>query len=130
MPDTTVTHELLRAGQLALIDRFTAHEKQYREDTSKLFDKVDRAIDASYENRIHITTMQTNMSAMLENRAAQLTRFENMERRVDDLSRDGYVKQGQRSVWLSILNSRPVAWLAGVLVAAGAFLAGQGGMKP
>ena len=115
--DSTVTHEQLRAGQLALLERFDRHEQQFRDTTTKLFEKVDRAVDASNENRVQIAGLQSSMGMMLENRAQQLARFETVERKVEALQIDSNVNQGKRSVLAEILRSPFIAWVAAMMAA-------------
>lgn len=130
MPGEPITHEQLRAGQMALIDRFAAHENHFRETSAKLFEKVDKAIDASYENRIQIERVQSSIGSVVEGRTHHLSRLEKVEADVAGLVNTDNMHKGERGVWAAIIRSPLAAWFATIALAAWAFITQAGSVKP
>ena len=130
MPENAVTHEQLRAGQMALIDRFGEHEKHFRETSAKLFDRVDRAIEASHDNRVHIVSIQSDLRGIVSGRADHLSRLDKIEGSVADLKAEDYRRSGREGVLAAIVRSPFFAWCAAALLAIWAFVTNAGALKP
>ena len=127
MPDNAVTHEMLRAGQLALIDRFDAHEKRFGETTAKLFDKVDRAIEASHANALAISKIDAGLVRMADDRPGYVQELRDLRKDVDALKGEQHERKGERGVLAAIAKSPLIAWLFAVAGAVWALLkSGQG----
>ena len=118
MPDNQVTHEQLRAGQMALIDRFSAHEKHFHETTGLLFAKIDRTLDATHENHVFLTRIDGQVAGMQQSRDGHIARLVAVEGAVKGLEAAHNQNIGERGVWAALMRSPFVAWLA----AAGAVL--------
>ena len=130
MSETAVTHEQLRAGQMALIDRFGEHEKHFRETSAKLFDRVDRAIEASHDNRVHIVAIQSDLRGVVSGRADHLSRLDKIEGSVAELKAEGHRRAGREGVLAAIVRSPFFAYLVAGCVGIWAFVTNAAGMKP
>ena len=118
MPENNVTHEQLRAGQMALIGRFDEHQRVFHDTTSKLFDKLDKVIDANHDNHVYLTRIDGQVMGMQESRAGHIARLEDAEADIAKLMAINNRHEGERGVWAAIMRSPLFAWLA----AAGAVL--------
>jgi len=108
----SVTHETLRAGQMAMLERFDRHETHFREITTKLFDRAEVAILASHENKVALTEINGKVSALIENRAGHLDRLHDAEKAIRALQDSDTAERAERGVWAAIIRSPFVAWLA------------------
>ena len=130
MPDTAVTHEQLRAGQMALIDRFSSHEKQFHETTTRLFDKLDVAIDASHENKIALTKLDGQLVSMGESRESHIARLASAENAIKSLEAVNNRHDGERGVFAALLRSPFVGWLVAGFAFAWAAIKGAAAHVP
>ena len=112
MPDNAVTHETLRAGQMALIERFTNHETHFRETTGKLFDKLDKVIDDTHANHVYLTRIDGQVAGMQDSRAGHIARLEDAEADIATLIAINNRHEGERGVWAALMRSPLIAWLA------------------
>ena len=120
MTEKPVTHEQLGASMLALNGRFERHEKHFQEVTEKLFDKVDKAIEAAHSNSLQIATVQATFNSIMESRVDHVARLGKHETEIAELKLTNSRHDGERSVLSALLRSPLIGWLA----AAGAVLWG------
>ena len=112
MPDTAVTHEQLRAGQMALIERFTEHERHFRDVSIRLFDKLDQTVDAGHNNAIAITKLDGQVAEIVTSRHDFGVKLDKIENTVKDLVADGNRREGREGVIAAIMRSPFIAWFA------------------
>lgn len=124
MPDNAVTHEMLRAGQMALIERFDAHERRYQETTSALFAKMDRAIEASHANAVSIASVNATIGKILEDRPGYIQQMHDMRADIDSLQATRDLQTGERGVLAAIAKSPFIVGLLSAAATAWAFLHG------
>ena len=130
MPEHTVTHEQLRAGQMALIDRFDRHERQFESVTGKLFEKADIAADAAHRNSLALSEISGKVAVMFETRNGQIERLTNAESSIKVLEKAHNINQGERGVWAAIARNPAIAWLVTALAGAWAIITHAGAIKP
>ena len=125
-----VTHEQLHAGQMALIDRFTEHERRFSDVSAKLFSKVDLAIDAAHENKVFLTQIQGEVSLITDRGVTQIARLDGVDLAVRALEKAHSQSIGERGVFAAILRSPFIAWFVGIAVSLWAVINHAGSIKP
>ncbi len=113
-----VSHEQLGASMKALNGRFERHEKHFREVTDKLFDKADKALEATHANSLQIATVQATFTSIMESRVDHVTRLGKAETAIAAMQNDNSRHDGERGVIYALMRSPMIGWLA----AAGAVL--------
>lgn len=112
MAENTVTHEQLRAGQMALIDRFSAHEKHFQDVTVRLFEKIEESAAAGHSNQLALVKIDGQLAGMADRAVTVGSRLDKIEVTVSALDADGKRREGERGVLAAILRSPFIAWLA------------------
>lgn len=112
MPENTVTHEQLRAGQMAMLDRFDVHEKRFHEVTVRLFDKLEQNVEASHSNALAIAKIDGRVNVIVTTRTTFSDKLDKIENTVSTLVADGNRREGERGVIAAVLRSPFIAWFA------------------
>jgi len=129
MADNPVTHEHLASSLAALNERFGRHEGHFQTVSDTLFKKIDRAIDLTHKNSVHIAAIQSEMSSILSGRTEHLDRLKMVEEKVGVLQLSDSVRQGERGVIATVAKSPFVTAVVSAIVAVGAvILAGVKGL--
>lgn len=118
MPENAVTHEQLRAGQMALLGRFDEYQRQNHETTGMIFSKLDKVIDASHANHVFLTEIKGQVDGMQDTRDTHIARLVTAENAIKLIEAENNRHEGERGVLAAILRSPFIAWFA----AAGAIL--------
>ena len=105
MPENTVTHEQLRAGQMAMLDRFDVHEKRFHEVTVRLFDKLEQNVEVSHSNALAIAKIDGRVNEIVTTRTTFSDKLDKIENTVSTLVADGNRREGERGVIAAVLRS-------------------------
>lgn len=122
MGTEAVTHEQLRAGQMAMLDRFDAHEKRFQDVTVRLFDKLEQTVEAGHSNALAITKLDGRVNEIVTTRGTFSEKLDKIETTVATLVADGNRREGERGVIAAVLRSPFVMALGGAVVGASAAL--------
>lgn len=120
MTEPSVTHEMLRAGQMALIDRFGEHERHVRETNTRIFERLEKAIEAAHANHVQLTAIDGKVNSMVERGADQIARLGEVEGWVRDLQAAEAKHTGERGVWSALARSPVIMAIVGALLGAAA----------
>ena len=104
MPENTVTHEQLRAGQMAMLDRFDVHEKRFHEVTVRLFDKLEQNVEVSHSNVLAIAKIDGRVNEIVTTRTTFSDKLDKIENTVSTLVADGNRREGERGVIAAVLR--------------------------
>lgn len=107
----TVSHEMLYAQVLAMratLDEHVGRAKENREDIREIRKKLETGADTFRAMGEAVTELRTTLNAVVDLQKGHDTS-------IRDLEASENVRKGQRSVWRTIISSRPVLWLGGVL---------------
>ncbi len=113
-----VSHEQLSASMKALNGRFERHEKHFQEVTDKLFDKADKALEATHANSLQIATVQATFTSIMESRADHVTRLSKVEAAQAAMQNDNSRHDGERGVWAALARSPIIMALIGAMAGA------------
>lgn len=112
MANDAVTHEQLRAGQMAMLDRFDTHEKRFHEVTVRLFDKIEEGAAMGHSNQLALGKIDEKLAGMSDKAVTVGNRLDKIEATVTTLVADGNRREGERGVIAALLRSPFIAWLA------------------
>lgn len=105
---------------------FVQESREHRDKTDEKLDTISKRLGSGEVMFSQVMSRIDDLTGKAE--LARASR-EKIRTDVDALKTESSVHKGERGAWATIINSKPLAWLAATCAAMWAFLTQTGGLK-
>jgi hypothetical protein len=116
-----VSHEVLFEGQKAIQAALAEHVARSEKSMDRLFKRAETAIEISQQNSVAIALVKGSIDTVMASREDHIKVLANAASRLDALEAESNVRKGERGVIGKIFDSKAVAWLLALFVAAATY---------